>query len=259
MLARFISIDICCAPGHVFPRSNNKFEKTLRFFDCTGQERTTSAGTTAAATTTESGGTTTTLPPIIITTNAPDDCPPADGCAEDKPNMDCPASKVPRIERGPDPTSSILYDRCCSQIVCEDETTTTTEPPQTTTVVTSTTTSPVPTTTASPDPPPDPFDPHVDPFWKLGKGVHPLAAVMGPSKNLMAAPRLQQFVGIESFSHLGNAPLKVRPYAGDHPSPYQAAPVWPPAPPEPVFPLNHAAFLRFNKGDPRRYFDDSWV
>ena len=160
MLARFISIDICCAPGHVFPRSNNKFEKTLRFFDCTGQERTTSAGTTAAATTTESGGTTTTLPPIIITTNAPDDCPPADGCAEDKPNMDCPASKVPRIERGPDPTSSILYDRCCSQIVCEDETTTTTEPPQTTTVVTSTTTSPVPTTTASPDPPPDPFDPH---------------------------------------------------------------------------------------------------
>ena len=70
--------------------------------------------------------------------------------------------------------------------------------------------------------------------------VNPSVAVIGEDQSMLAAPDRQQFVGMSSFSpRAGGSPLPVRSYADDHPSPYQAAPTWPPAPPEPLFPLKH--------------------
>jgi hypothetical protein len=64
---------------------------------------------------------------------------------------------------------------------------------------------------------------------------NPGVAVIGTDQSWLAAPSRQQFTG--DF-HPGNKPLPVRAYADDHPSPYNAAPTWPPAPPEPLFPLH---------------------
>jgi hypothetical protein len=69
---------------------------------------------------------------------------------------------------------------------------------------------------------------------------NPAVAVIGTDQSMLAAPSRQQFTG--DF-HPGNKPLPVRAYSDDHPSSYQAAPTWPPAPPEPLFPLkSHSHF-----------------
>ena len=60
----------------------------------------------------------------------------------------------------------------------------------------------------------------------------------GGSNDQMVAPRRQQFTGDFNYDPAKDGkPLPVRPYAADQPSAYQAAPLWPPAPPEPLFPL----------------------
>ena len=72
-------------------------------------------------------------------------------------------------------------------------------------------------------------------------GGNPAVAVIGTDQSWLAAPSRQQFTG--DFS-TGNKPLPVRAYSDDHPSSYQAAPTWPPAPPEPLFPLkSHSHFF----------------
>ena len=75
-----------------------------------------------------------------------------------------------------------------------------------------------------------------------GLAAPPELAVLGDqggSDDQMVAPRRQQFTGDFDYDPAkeGGKPLPVRPYAADQPSAYQAAPLWPPAPPEPLFPL----------------------
>ena len=72
-------------------------------------------------------------------------------------------------------------------------------------------------------------------------GGNPAVAVIGTDQSWLAAPSRQQFTG---DMHPGNHPLPVRAYSDDHPNSYQAAPTWPPAPPEPLFPLkSHSHFF----------------
>ena len=56
---------------------------------------------------------------------------------------------------------------------------------------------------------------------------------------MTVAPRVQQFTGSMNWQKdmQDGKPLPVRPYAQDHPAGYQQQPLWPPAPPEPLFPL----------------------
>ena len=74
-------------------------------------------------------------------------------------------------------------------------------------------------------------------------GTPPALAVLGEVKkgqsDQMVAPRVQQFVGMMNWQKemKDGKPLLVRPYAKDQPSAYQQQPLWPPAPPEPLFPL----------------------
>ena len=74
-----------------------------------------------------------------------------------------------------------------------------------------------------------------------GLAAPPELAVLGDqggSNDQMVAPRRQQFTGDFNYDPAKDGkPLPVRPYAADQPSAYQAAPLWPPAPPEPLFPL----------------------
>ena len=75
-----------------------------------------------------------------------------------------------------------------------------------------------------------------------GLDTPPELAVLGDqsgSDDQMVAPRRQQFTGDFDYDPAkeGGKPPPVRPYAADQPSAYQAAPLWPPAPPEPLFPL----------------------
>jgi hypothetical protein len=71
-------------------------------------------------------------------------------------------------------------------------------------------------------------------------GTPPALAVLGhQNADQTVAPRVQQFVGVMDWQKelKEGKPLPVRPYATDHPSGYQQQPLWPPAPPEPLFPL----------------------
>ena len=76
-------------------------------------------------------------------------------------------------------------------------------------------------------------------------GTPPALAVLGDqSVDQMVAPRVQQFTGAMNWQKdLKEGKPIVQPYASDHPSAYQQQPLWPPAPPEPLFPL---------KGEDRR-------
>ena len=71
-------------------------------------------------------------------------------------------------------------------------------------------------------------------------GTPPQLAVLGDQKeDMTVAPRVQQFTGSMNWQKdmKDGKPLPVRPYAQDHPAAYQQQPLWPPAPPEPLFPL----------------------
>ena len=69
----------------------------------------------------------------------------------------------------------------------------------------------------------------------------PALAVLGDqSQDMTVAPRVQQFTGSMNWEKdlKDGKPLPgSQPYANDHPSGYQQQPLWPPAPPEPLFPL----------------------
>ena len=70
--------------------------------------------------------------------------------------------------------------------------------------------------------------------------ARPELAVIGNDMEQLAAPRRQEFSGFEGqkgYVKPGD-PMPVRSYSEDHPSPYQQQPLWPPAPPEPLFPLH---------------------
>jgi hypothetical protein len=73
-------------------------------------------------------------------------------------------------------------------------------------------------------------------------GTPPQLAVLGDQKtDQTVAPRVQQFVGVMNWQKemKDGKPLPVRPYSVDHPAAYQQQPLWPPAPPEPLFPLKN--------------------
>jgi hypothetical protein len=78
---------------------------------------------------------------------------------------------------------------------------------------------------------------------KTSGSVPPGAAVVGTDLTQLQAPHQQTFNGVFDAAKKGDAnkPSPVRAYSDDHPSDYQPAPLWPPAPPEPLFPLKSAA------------------